>query len=370
MGLLVCVLLASCDPRASRSLGRVASSGNAPSSEPVAALGPTDPPLRLPAAGKMYHGVFPGSLENPGSEDAITPADVDSYESAVGRRVAWVYFSHEWSHGESFPRATASWIRERGSVPFIRLMMRTVAETGLTTDEKAYGLASIVAGKHDAALAGWGDAAREFGTPLIVEWGTEMNGSWFPWNGRHNGGGARGVSLFRDAYRHVVDVVRSRGATHLTWVFHVNGDDQPSTEWNRFENYYPGDAWVDWVGLSAYGALSPSDPCPSFVPYADAAVARLGALAPGKPIMVFEFGTTQGGRTCSATPPEWARAALAALVGGRWPSVRGFSWWNEKWENTGSLAPTNMRVQDVPGLAAEFSGALERGVVVARPISP
>jgi hypothetical protein len=370
MALLVCVSLASCDGRGGRPFIRVAASGDAPSRKAVATVRAVDPALTLPPAGKMYHGVFPGSLENPGSEDGITPADLDSYEAAVGHRVAWVYFSHEWSHGEAFPLATASWIRERGSVPFIRLMMRTVAETGRTTDEQAYALTRIVAGTHDAALAAWGDAARAFGSPLIVEWGTEMNGSWFPWNGSHNGGGARGVSLFRDAYRHVVDVVRSRGAAHVTWVFHVNGDDQPAAEWNRFENYYPGDAWVDWVGLSAYGALTPSDPCPSFVPYADEAVARLGALAPGKPIMVFEFGTTKGGRGCSTTPSEWARAALAALAGGRWPSVRGFSWWNEKWQNAGSLGPTNMRVQDVPGLAAEFSSALGRGITVDRPVSP
>ena len=29
----------------------------------------------------------------------------------------------------------------------------------------------------------WGRAAQTFGTPLIVEFGTEVNGSWFPWNG-------------------------------------------------------------------------------------------------------------------------------------------------------------------------------------------
>ena len=32
--------------------------------------------------------------------------------------------------------------------------------------------------------------------------------------------------------------------------------DQPEAKWNRFENYYPGDNYCDWVALSAYGPLT------------------------------------------------------------------------------------------------------------------
>ena len=42
--------------------------------------------------GKYYHGVYPGGIS--GEEDDITSADVAAYETAVGRKVAWVYFSH------------------------------------------------------------------------------------------------------------------------------------------------------------------------------------------------------------------------------------------------------------------------------------
>jgi hypothetical protein len=360
--------LASC--RTSGSRGAPAQSG-ADGALGDAAPATTGTSLALPPDGKLYHGVFPGSLASPGSEDAITSADVDSYETTVGHRAAWVYFSHEWSHGEAFPIATATWIRARGAVPFVRIMMRSTAETGRTTRETKYALSTIVAGQHDAALAAWGDAARAFGTPILAEWGTEMNGAWFPWNGSHNaGGGAAGVALFRDAYRHVVDTIRARGATRVTWVFHVNGDDQPPAEWNRFESYYPGDAWADWVGLSAYGAQTPNDPCPGFVTYVDAAVARFAALAPSKPVFVLELGSTESTRTCSTAPAAWAGTALDALAARRWPSVRGFSWWNEKWENGGTVRPTNMRVQDVPGLADAFQRALARGTTVDRPAFP
>jgi hypothetical protein len=331
-----------------------------------AGLVPPGSLLVVPPLGKLYHAVFPGSAANPGSEDAITPADVDSYEEAVGHRVAWVYFSHEWAHGEAFPLTTAEWIRARGSVPFVRLMMRTVPETGSTTRETKYALKAIVAGEHDAALAAWGDAARAFGTPIVAEWGTEMNGEWFPWNASHNGG-ARGAALFKAAYQHIVSVVREHGARNVSWVFHVNGDDEPTSGWNRFEAYYPGKDWVDWLGFSAYGAQSPEGPCPAFVGYVDAVVARLTDLAAGKPIFLLEFGTTAAARACEPDPAGWTREALDALVVGRWPAVRGFSWWNERWDNGPRHAPTNMRVQDSPALADAFRRALARGVTVDRP---
>jgi hypothetical protein len=42
---------------------------------------------------------------------------------------------------------------------------------------------------------------------------------------------------------------------------------------------------------------------------------------------------------CAAGP--WVRAAFDALLGGRWPDLRGFSWWQQRWNDdrgSGSLA--------------------------------
>src|SRR5258707_15681560 len=66
--------------------------------------------------GKLYGGVFPGGKR--GTEDDITPADVDIYEKTVGQKAAWVYFSNNWYNSREFPVETAAWIRKRGSIPF------------------------------------------------------------------------------------------------------------------------------------------------------------------------------------------------------------------------------------------------------------
>ncbi len=148
----------------------------------------------------------------------------------------------------------------------------------------------------------------------------------------------------------------------------MNATDDPGARWNRFERYYPGDRWVDWIGLSAYGAQTPQeDAWPRFRPQLDRAVPRLLALAPGKPLFLLELGVTDGNPRGS--PVAWADGALRDVIGGRWPVLRGFSWWNETWQNDDIAAhDTDMRVQAIDGMPAVFRARLDDPTVIDRPI--
>jgi hypothetical protein len=386
--------------------------------------------LALPPPGLFYHGVYPGGKT--GEEDDLTAADVLSYQDTVGQQVAWVYFSDNWYRSRAFPVATCTWIRGLGSVPFVRLMLRSKSDEVSGAVQKApappfppplplplpppaplppaavvpagggpppaevvppppppkpvviepvFTLPAIIEGQFDDDLRAWARAAQAFGTPIIVEWGTEMNGDWFQWNGKYWGAGQvggfgdptkpEGPQRFVAAYRHIVTVMRSAGATNLTWVFHVNADDEPDEDWSHLENYYPGDDVVDWLGVSGYGCLTPKDKDKPDTLETEmcAAYPRLAALTPDKPIFLLEFGTTAGNKL--AVPEDWAQEGLDHLFAHRWPRVRGFSWWNEHWENDNNPADdTTMRVQDIPALATVFHDTLANNLtqLQTRPI--
>lgn len=327
---------------------------------PAAPPAPVSAEIPLPPSGFLYHGVYPGGVT--GEEDDITLADVTAYETAAGKRAAWVYFSHNWYYGRAFPAATAAWIRDHGSVPYIRLMLRSNPEQGRA--DPVYSLSRILSGAFDNDFHAWCAEARNFGTRLIAEYGVEVNGEWFPWNGRWNGGGTTtgygdpnqpdGPERFRDAYRRIIQICRGEGAENITWVFHVNDGDWPEVNWNRFENYYPGDDYIDWLAVSSYGAQTPLDDWwPIFRESMDAVYPRLTALSPAKPIIVAEFGVTN--HNPLGNQSQWARAALTDLTSLRWPRIAAFSWWNERWQNDDNPAhDTNMRIQDNPALAAVF----------------
>ncbi len=313
-----------------------------------------------PPAGYLYHGVYPGGVT--GEESDVTLDDLLSYEAASGKTAAWVYFSHNWYQGRGFPLATATWIRDAGSVPYIRLMLRSSADQNV--DEPLYKLQAIIDGQFDTDFHAWCASARDFASALIAEYGTEVNGEWFSWNGVWNGGGTTngygdptqpdGPERFRDAYRHIIQICRDEGAANITWVFHLNAGDYPEESWNAFENYYPGDDWIDWVGISFYGVQTPMDDYwAEFREGMDSAYPRVDAMTASKPIFVAEFGVAKNNP--NGDQAQWARNALTDITTFRWPRLIGFSWWNEYWQNDSNPAhDTTMRLQDNPELATAF----------------
>ena len=286
-----------------------------------------------PPTGKLYQGLYfdePATGRDP-TENDITEANVARFEQTLGTKAAWIYLSNNWFESRKFPRAACDWIHGLGKVPYVRLMLRSDAEQN--RPEKLFTLANLLAGKFDDDLRAWAREAKAFGSPILIEWGTEPNGSWFPWNGKWNGGAKEGPRRYVEAYRHLVGLMRGEGADNLQWIWHVNWLDQPEAKWNRFENYYPGADYCDWVALSVYGPLTPRavDGTESFRFKMRTAYPRLTRLAPGKPIVIAEFGCDIHHRRVDAS--EWAKSALEDLFSGRWPAVIGFCWWNESWEN-------------------------------------
>ena len=223
------------------------------------------------------------------------------------------------------------WIRDRKRVPYIRLMLRSNVDQ--RHSEKTFSLGKIIAGDFDVDLRAWAQDAKNFGSPILIEWGTEPNGNWFSWNGKWNGGAKEGPARYVAAYRHIVDLMRAEGADNLQWVWHANWLDEPERKWNRFENYFPGESYCDWVALSAYGPTTPMtrDGSESFAFKMRDAYPRLTRIAPGKPIIIAEFGCDLHNRRVNVA--YWAKSALEDLFSNRWPAIVGFCWWNEGWQN-------------------------------------
>jgi hypothetical protein len=291
-------------------------------------------PIAPPPTGRYYHGFYFGGIgtdTHDPTEHDVSPPDVERYENTVGAKTAWIYFSDNWFESRKFPETTCRWIRELGRIPYLRLMLRS--DVDQEHAEKTFSLAKIVAGDFDDDLRAWGRAARDFATPVLIEWGTEPNGQWFSWNGKWNGGPREGPAKYIRAYRRIVDLMRAEGADNLQWVWHVNWLDEPEQKWNALENYFPGEKYCDWVALSAYGPTTPHmrDGTENLTFKMREAYPRLVKIAPGKPMIIAEFGCDVHNIHCDAA--EWARSALADIFSEKWPAIIGFCWWNEGWQN-------------------------------------
>lgn len=124
--------------------------------------------------------------------------------------------------------------------------------------------ARITAGDYDAYLDRWADRLGEWLAGPDGQLGTaddrrvylrlahEMNGDWYPWSPTVAGAdGATGPEGYVDLWRYVHDRLDRRGfdETHLQWVWCVNHVDVGE---HRAEACYPGDRFVDWVGVDGF----------------------------------------------------------------------------------------------------------------------
>ncbi|SDT80035.1 Glycosyl hydrolase family 26 [Actinoplanes derwentensis] len=85
--------------------------------------------------------------------------------------------------------------------------------------------------------------------PILLRWGWEMNGDWFEWGGAQNG---QSPANYVKAWKRLHRIFAEQGADNVAWVWSPNWNSSPNVSWNKVQNYYPGDEYVDWVGISGY----------------------------------------------------------------------------------------------------------------------
>lgn len=311
------------------------------------------------------HGIYTGAFIDFGDEeDDVALEMIEDFEKLVGKHQAIIASSSYWGE-QNFPTANLNVVWRHGSVPLVFWSPWDKPYMQGRGPDK-FSLTSIIEGKWDAYIDQWGEAAREFGHPMIVSFANEMNGEWFPWCGAYYGADDwdestnnwKGPETFRRAYRHVVDRVRARGASNVKWMFQTNNYSYPMDTWNFAPAYYPGSDYVDWLGLSVYGQQFKDEPNPDISSLVDWPYQELCALDPNKPVMIAEWATGEFPNSFNGgiRKPEWIRHALD-LFRTRYPRLKAAVYWHERWQNP-DQSYSNLRVNS----SVESLNAYREGV--------
>ena len=296
--------------------------------------------LASPPEGKIYHAAFPYFGD---TEEVVTTNVMADFEQLATKKITWAYFSDNWLKGITFPKDNVETISKFGRVPFIRIMSRSNWDGGAV--EPKYTMQRIIDGEYDVELNQWAVDAKNTKIPLLVEFGTEMNGNWFPWNAEFNGKDTKtdygdpniydGMERFRDAYRHIIDICNKNKATNITWFYHINAEDSPAEEWNTKSGYYPGDNYIDWIGISVYGSQEPNGSYwPSFLKVMDDNWSGISSVSKtNKPIAILEWGVTES--NTNGKKALWISNAFKTLLpGGKYNSkIKAISYWHSKYAN-------------------------------------
>ncbi|MET0990715.1 MAG: glycosyl hydrolase [Glaciihabitans sp.] len=193
---------------------------------------------------------------------------------------------------------------------------------GAGVDQAAYSNANIAAGKHDAYLRQWGAALASWGKPVMLRYAHEMNGNWYPWADGVNGNPS---GSYVAAWRHVHDVLEAQGASNVQWVWSPN---IPFGGASALGTVFPGSSYVDIVALDGYnwGTAASWSSWTSPAGLFNNGLSQLRSLAPAKPILIAETGSTEVGGVKSA----WNTDLVAHLSSQA--DVMGFVWFNHNKE--------------------------------------
>ncbi|BDV00025.1 beta-mannanase [Thermodesulfomicrobium sp. WS] len=330
---------------------------------------PENATLAIPPQG-IYFGAY---IDAGPAEDDVSHESIAAFETMVGKRVAILAFSSYWGRN-TFPEAQVRIAHHRGMVPLIYWSPWEYPFPGLNAPNP-YSLHAIIQGQWDDYIRRWAKAAAATRRPILVAFGIEMNGEWFPWSGIFHGAGTptapgafspwAGPDAYIRAYRHVVDLARAQGAKNIRWVFHVNNTSNPDAPWNQPAAYDPGDDYVDILAMSAYGKQYPGPG--GWIPFRktiDPFYPALAAIHPHKPILLAEWGI--GEFPASGDKASYLREALA-LLPRAYPRLMGAVFWHERWENSDGRH-SNLRVNSSRASLDAFRQGIADPLWLARPI--
>jgi mannan endo-1,4-beta-mannosidase len=183
----------------------------------------------LPSVPATYLGVF-----EVGAPPGYTP--IASFAQAAGRQPNLLGYYSGWAG--TFDTSFAEMLYKHKIVPFVQI------------DPTYASVAAIAAGIYDAWLNTYADSVADFGHPVVIGFGHEMNASWYSW-----GYGHVPPSTFVAAWRHIVKVFDAEGADNVTWLWTLQADE-PGT--GPVASWWPGKGYVNWVGIDGY-YYRPSD---------------------------------------------------------------------------------------------------------------
>lgn len=237
--------------------------------------------------------------------DAVT---WNTFEANAGKKVSILHYGQPPMWEQQFYPNVANLITDRGAIPFIDMS---------SSDAK---LTDVANGVYDQSIISWADSVKAWGKPFFYRWNWEMNGTWFPWGSQ----AAQNPANFVAAWRHIHDVVNSRGATNVTWVWCPNIVYSGSTSLSQL---YPGNSYVDWTCIDGYNwgnSGGRNDPWLSFSQIMKPTYDQLLQIAPSKPIMIGETASNEGGGSKSA----WITDAFSIQLPNNFPQVKAVVWFN------------------------------------------
>lgn len=269
---------------------------------------------------------------NPGGPAAT--AELNAVENSLGERPSLAVIYKDFS--QPTPIAELNAAAARGSTT---LLTWEPWRAGGGVSQPDFQSSDIAGGAYDAYITDWARSLAAWGKPVLLRYGHEMNGNWYPWADRVNG---NTDGSYVAAYKHVHDIFASVGASKVSWVWNPN---VPANV--PMSVVYPGPGYVDVTALDGYnwGTSQSWSNWQSPEQLFGSGIGEVRALAPGKPILIGEVASAEAG----GSKAQWNTQLIRYLSAQ--PDVTGFLWFDMNKE-------VDWRINSSPASLSALASAL------------
>lgn len=301
---------------------------------PARLNGISDPPRRYERPAKLEWGLYQILWSN------RYAAMLERELAAFASKPDYVMFYRDL--GRPFPRKPIEGIAGLGAATVVSLELWSWGG-----QREASFLSAINRGKLDGSFREWASQAKAYGQRVLLRFGFEFNGDWFSWSGD--------PEAYVAAWRRAHDIFAAVGAKNVEWVWAPNVVSCPDTPKNDMHAYYPGDDYVDWVGVDGYNFGDHHDQWHKWQSFQEVFEGVLDGFErryPDKPVFIAEFGCAPGE---AEARQAWIRQAYHFLK--RRKQVRACLWFNY---NKRSEGEPNWRIDATPGAQQAFNETFAR----------
>jgi len=240
--------------------------------------------------------------------------DLKNFESLAGKPVDHQAVFVHWGNENQFPFEVAENLKSQDKTLIIFWETKDYNQNKIQQPE--FNADSINQGNWDQYIKAFAEQAKVYGGPVILIPFEEMNGNWSPWSGTENGNTPAKII---EAYRHIRGLFNGVDNVKFGWT--VNAISVPDTSDNVIEAYYPGDQYVDYVGMDGFNF---GDPWQNFEQIFSKGLDTISKY--NKPIYIFSMACAEGDEKAA-----WIEDAIETQIP-KYPQIKGWVWFNENKE--------------------------------------